>query len=289
MNSGFALSRNEEVTLLRSFQDGSQHISATGVFQLHCDFDISLFPFDRQHCFVNIVSSSYVISRQHLHPESFDMSLLTPNEQWDIANIYTKEINLTFQSGRSYSKVVFGFYLERKAQFYGIAMMLPLVATSCIELATFGLPVGDQNRLQLSFTCFLSFTFFISMLTEKLPQNSGNMPYVLISVSAMIGSVCLVIVLQAVAFHLVSVKRKTIGCKTLNEQQCIQLANVINYVSIIFYIIVIIISQIFIPTYIYLKSWKKTMKILFTTPNISLKLFSEIKIAWNDDLNDKNS
>ena len=134
-------------------------------------------------------------------------------------------------------------------------MILPLMASSITELATFSLAIDDVNRLQLSFTCFLSFTFFISMLTEKLPHNSSNMPLLLITVSVMAGSVCLITVLQAITYNLTNQPKGISKCQyKMTSKQCRKVAHAIDQFGIVFYISVILVCHIAIPAYIYLSS-----------------------------------
>ena len=85
------------------------------------------------------------------------------------------------------------------------------------------------------------------MLTEKLPQNSENMPFLLIAVSVTAGSVCLVIVLQAIAFYFVTSKK----LKSSKDKR-LSLAQIIDCVAFTFYSLVIFIIQIIIPVYFYL-------------------------------------
>ena len=233
--------------MIRSFQNGYTQLITTGVFQLNCDFDVTRFPFDRQLCAFFIESEGYILEMQKLMAGGLFFEAFVISEQWNVIYGYSTEKNFTYPSGRSNSIVEFGFYMERKALFYGIAMILPFMASSIVELSTFALAIDDSNRLQLSFTCFLSFTFFISMLTEKLPQNSENMPFLLIAVSITAGSVCLVTAFQAIAFHLA-----TSNPEYLTKEKRLLASKIIDYFAITFYYIVILVIQIIIPAYYYL-------------------------------------
>ena len=179
----------------------------------------------------------------------FYLDVFVVNEQWDVSFGFLQERNLTYASGRTYSIVEFGFNMDRKPAFYAIALMIPLVASSVIEMATFVLEIDDANRLQLSFTCFLSFTFYISMLVEKLPKNSESMPFLLIAVSVTAGSVCTVIVFQALTFHLAT-STKGLVVK-MSRFQRNRWASIIDYFAISLYLTTVLLAQILIPVYIY--------------------------------------
>ena len=128
--------------------------------------------------------------------------------------------------------------------------MLPLVASSLIEMTTFVLDNDDVNRLQLSFTCFLSFTFFISMLTENLPKKSGNMPLLLVAVGLMVCSVCVIIILQAIIFYLATSKTN-IAIRLLNMEQRLYISKLIDKMAVFLYLACLIVSQVCLPIFIY--------------------------------------
>ena len=129
--------------------------------------------------------------------------------------------------------------------------MLPLFASSFIELTTFFLAIDDVNRLQLSFTCFLSFSFFISMLTDRLPQNSGNMPLLLVSVGVMATTVCIVTILQSFCYYLMTLNSgQLLALLKMSKTRRVKLALVIDYGAILFYLTGMFFTQIFIPIYI---------------------------------------
>ena len=186
---------------------------------------------------------------QKLVASNLYLQNFTKNEQWDVGFHFKQERNLTYPSGRAYSIVEFAFYMDRKSNFYAVALLVPLVTSSIIELATFAFAVDDSNRLQLSFTCFLSFTFLISMLTEKLPENSESMPLLLIAVCVTSASVCGVIALQAIAFHLTTSPK----CITqLNKNKCYRVAKIIDRFAISFYLTIILLTELVLPLYMFL-------------------------------------
>ena len=242
------MTRDERNTLLKSFRNGMTQISSTGSFKILCDFDISHFPFDRQLCIIRIDSEGYVIQMQELQARNLNLDEFTVNEQWNVSFGFINNRNKTYASGRTYSIVEFGFYMKRKASFFTIAFIVPMVASSCIELASFALEIGDPNRIHLSFTCFLSFTFFLSMLIEKLPQNSESMPFLLFSICIVAVSVCIVIILQSISFHLATSQKLRLKFK---KDKCYQVARIINGITFVFYTTVIIVTQLVIPFYMY--------------------------------------
>ena len=118
MNTGFELSRDERNSIVRSFQNGKTQIASTGLFEIHCDFDISKFPFDRQLCVIRISSTGYTIEMVSLHTDELALGDYVPNEQWDVLIGHSRERNLTFSSGRVYSALELDIYLDRKVCFF---------------------------------------------------------------------------------------------------------------------------------------------------------------------------
>ena len=148
---------------------------------------------------------------------------------------------------RTYSIVEFGFYIQRKTSYYTVSIILPVLASSIIELTTFALANNDVNRIKFSFICFISLTFYVSMLTDKLPQNSESMPFLLIALCATTASLCLVIVLQTLTYYLVTSTRGLV--LKIPQPHRNRLADCLNCFAMSFYLTTVLVSQVFIPWY----------------------------------------
>ena len=102
--------------LIKLHKEGQIDISTTGSFQIHCSFDPSFFPFDKQICTVRVESSRYVVEMQQLHFDTLAFDGFIPNDQWDVGLGESREFNVSFSSGDTYSIVEFDISLDRKVR-----------------------------------------------------------------------------------------------------------------------------------------------------------------------------
>ena len=107
------MTRDARNSLLKSFSDGFNDISATGVMQIHCDFNPEFFPFDQQICTIRVESSRYEAEFQTLHVDFLMLDGFIPNDQWKIELGDHRDKLENFTVG-SYSVVEFDIKLERK-------------------------------------------------------------------------------------------------------------------------------------------------------------------------------
>ena len=114
MNSGYELAKSGQSTIFRAFSDGKIETSSTGLFEIHCDFDVSLFPFDQQLCILRFESIGYVVEMQSLHVNEFAFGDFWTNEQWDFKLGSWREINFTLPDGRTFSTIELDIHMKRK-------------------------------------------------------------------------------------------------------------------------------------------------------------------------------
>ena len=89
------------------------------------------------------------------------------------------------------------------------------------------------------------------MLTDRLPQNSGNMPLLLVSVGVMATTVCIVTILQSFCYYLMTLNSgQLFALLKMSKTRRVKLALVIDYGAILFYLTGMFFTQIFIPIYI---------------------------------------
>ena len=80
-------------------------------------------------------------------------------------------------------------------------MLIPFSSVSLMEIATFFLPVGSSERLNLSFTCLLAFSFFSAIINNDLPHSSEHVPILLIVVNCYMATIGIVIILQSLSIY----------------------------------------------------------------------------------------
>ena len=176
----------------------------------HCEFDVSLFPFDTHRCVPHFESLRYNINLQRFHKANFELTKFRENGHWTVEIGDAYHIQPEYQSG-IFSAVEFVIVIKRKPLYYAISLILPLAVISIVELATFALPITSGDRLQLSFTTLLAFSFFSSTILTELPHNSEHMPILLIIVNVYTAAIAVIIIFQGLSIHLARTNRKLLA------------------------------------------------------------------------------
>ena len=188
---------------LRIFSDGSTSFSPSGLLEFHCEFNLSLFPFDEHKCNINIESFRYDWTQQLIKPGLLTFDRFLEHDQWHLQLDNLRPINYTYSTSQStFSLLSISIRIHRKATYYVIVIVVPFVTISFVATVTFALPLLSNERLQLSFTCLLAFSFFQSVIISDLPHSSVHPPILLIFVTIMTATIALVIILQGLIIFL---------------------------------------------------------------------------------------
>ena len=92
--------------------------------------------------------------------------------------------------------------LKRKAGYYLLNIVTPSIIIALTEFATWAIPLHSDARLQLSFTCLLSFTMFQSLVAASMPKSSSNPPLLILYLTVMSILILMAILSQALVIHL---------------------------------------------------------------------------------------
>ena len=63
-----------------------------------------------------------------------------------------------------------------QAMFYVLNILIPCLILSSLTLLVFFVPPDAGEKVSLSITTMLSFTFFMLMISDSLPQTSNHIP-----------------------------------------------------------------------------------------------------------------
>ena len=98
-------------------------------------------------------------------------------------------------------QAIFQITLERKSGFYLLNIISPSISIALTEFTTWAIPLQSDARLQLSFTCLLSFTMFQNIVASSLPNSSSNPPLLIVYLTAMTTLILIAIFMQACLVH----------------------------------------------------------------------------------------
>ncbi len=70
----------------------------------------------------------------------------------------------------------FKLHLRRRSLFYVLNIVCPCVMLSVLQLMVFRVPSPAGEKVSLSITLLLSFTVFLLMVSDNMPQTSTSVP-----------------------------------------------------------------------------------------------------------------
>ena len=140
---------------------------------------MTFFPYDVQRSVMKRALQSYVNSFVDLIANATKVNLqrFSENEEWKL--IDTKlERHETSLLGTPFktSSVHVTFILERRPLFYLLNIVIPCALLSLLSFVVFLVPPKVGEKITLSITILLSYTVFLLMIQEQMPETSTNIP-----------------------------------------------------------------------------------------------------------------
>ncbi|XP_060084193.1 neuronal acetylcholine receptor subunit alpha-3-like [Ylistrum balloti] len=149
---------------VRGGYTGQHIISDTVMTSTSCRPDMSYYPFDRHNCTIKLTSPDYLNELVLLPVSLSNLSTIEDVSQWRVNGFYTyNEISYIT------STIAFGVIFQRKPEFIIVNLLTPIVLLCFINLAVFLLPPQSGERVSFSVTMFLSFSVYMTLISEKLP------------------------------------------------------------------------------------------------------------------------
>lgn len=153
--------------------NGDVFWSRPGLITSTCSFDLALFPYDTQNCYLKF--GSWVYNKENLnltqYSDSIDFDNYQENDGWKII------ANSTVYSEQKYSccpdlypDLKFYYTLRRKAGFYNINIVVPTFATAFLMIISLFIPWNSGERISFAVTVMLSIIVFLLILSDNLPK-----------------------------------------------------------------------------------------------------------------------
>lgn len=155
--------------------DGSVIWSPGGLVQSLCNVNMYSFPFDTQVCTITFTLWGYLSAEAILEPldniTSVDSLFYTENGQWEMK----KAILIPLDNGSRSSLLQVQLTLRRRALYFVINMLAPILLLSVLNPLVFILPVDSGERVSFAVTIFLSFAVFLTLINDNMPKSSEPM------------------------------------------------------------------------------------------------------------------
>lgn len=192
-------------------QHTSPSISYTGevkwfppaVYQSACRIDVRYFPFDEQTCILKFGSWSYTEDSLDLIPMNDQVVErdFWPNEEWFImdAPCYKNRVRYPCCEG-IYVDITCSFVLRRQPVYHVAYLLLPCGLISFNTILVFYLPPLMSEKMSLCTSVMLSMVWFMLLITQRIPSNALNLPFIVqylsfslaVVVTSLIYNVCII-------------------------------------------------------------------------------------------------
>lgn len=167
-------------SLVRVSYDGQVHWMPGHFFKTYCQVDVTYYPFDTQTCNITLASWMSADSELDLWPQHVNTDLYQPSVEWvlreppgmhRVRNVYQ-----SIEDAPVTVSVTFTLPLARRKTYYVLNVILPVLMFAFLNVVGFLLPPVSGEKVVVSASVFLSFSFFISLVNDSMPRTSASTP-----------------------------------------------------------------------------------------------------------------
>ena len=192
--------------------DGKSVLTTDNTYNIFCDVNIKFYPFDKHDCVFYVFVTQINFLDVNISQFTAELSSIyfKENTEWRVVRF--RSTRLLFLS---YVTIRMNLELERRHEFILFTTICPLVLLSVINVGVFLVPVNSGEKGSIAVTIFLSYSVFITTISEELPRNSLNISYILIYISLLLLLSVLAVVysyIQSCLYDRCGNERVTIKC-----------------------------------------------------------------------------
>ncbi|XP_067686353.1 neuronal acetylcholine receptor subunit alpha-7-like [Haliotis asinina] len=165
---------------MRINQEGLVYWNPPGIYTTHCNIDITYYPFDSQVCSVVVQSWGYNLRELDLFKfgSGVETDDFERNGEWTLNQAYSRRTEKIHNvDSETYATVSFIFKMQRKPDYYGVNIILPVVVLSILSALVFVLPPDSGEKMGYSLTVLLSFAVFLTLIADRMPTTSRDTSY----------------------------------------------------------------------------------------------------------------
>ena len=153
-----------------------------GVFAIACALDMNFYPFDDQHCTMEIETWVYTADKVNLSNSLDVVGLDTyiPHGEWTIMKTSVYSINKVYPyyQTESFPEVYCTIYIRRKYIFYFMYILLPCLMLSGVLLMIFLLPADSGEKVSLGVSILVAISVFLLLVAGNVPDTSDAIPII---------------------------------------------------------------------------------------------------------------
>jgi len=168
-------------TKVQLFHDGTNKWYSPATINSGCDIEITWFPFDYQKCFLTFGSWAYHGFDVDLRPDlpTADLEFYDENNEFELIAAPSDRMVNTFPCcPQPYPLITYMIVIKRKPGFHFFHIIIPSLSMTFISLLTFIAPHLTGERIGLAIESFLSLSFLLVLVSERMPINSNFTPMI---------------------------------------------------------------------------------------------------------------
>jgi hypothetical protein len=161
--------------LFRVQNTGEVRWDPPGLYDVHCEIDVTYFPFDYQTCYVEVASWVYSMEKvnltkvhDYLNTEDYHQ-----NGEWELYSTFVKESSLT-EEGEVFSTLDFAVILKRRPGYYLSQIIFPVLVVSLLTNITFLLPADSGEKISFILTVLLALAVLLTLIGDSMPTTSNH-------------------------------------------------------------------------------------------------------------------
>ncbi|KAK3582644.1 hypothetical protein CHS0354_001690 [Potamilus streckersoni] len=166
---------SDEHTFMRIISDGHVVWTPGGIYEIHCDCDVTYYPLDKQTC--SLVMSTWAYTSREislvLGSEAVLTTYFSENGEWELVSVSGAAESSTRES-QSFSHLKFILTLRRRPLFHILNTILPVVIMATLIVMVFKLPPESGERIGMSLTALLAYAVYLSLISDNIPRTSKS-------------------------------------------------------------------------------------------------------------------
>ncbi|KAJ4444374.1 hypothetical protein ANN_06166, partial [Periplaneta americana] len=150
-------------------------------FQVFCDLDMRLWPFDTQYCHLTLGSWTYDGDHIDILLDKYgaDVQLMETSSEWEFMGVEeTRNVKTYSCCVEPYIDITFKLTLRRRSPTYSAIVITPATVIVLLTLATFWLPPTAGEKILLNGCIAVIICIFLMYFSQKLPAMAGHTPLV---------------------------------------------------------------------------------------------------------------
>lgn len=157
---------------IRVSQSGDLYWQPTSILTMSCGMDTTFFPFDKQSCYIEIVTIGLTGTEMTLNSSTgVDFTFCLQNGQWTVEG---SSLSITYPvlNSRVHYNIRYFIDVRRRSAVYWMKIILPISLKAYIVPMVFLLPSEDGEKMDFSLQTLLAFVLILSIIEDDMSDTA---------------------------------------------------------------------------------------------------------------------